>query len=84
MFSVLSREKTPADGKMFMMYCHAAHSLARLDWDGSLLEHAHVRRLPTRAEVLFLFRRDRSVQDRCARDASTQGQVKALIASFPE
>ena len=83
MFSVISREKAPADGKLFMMYCHAAHSLARLDWDGSILEHAHVRRLPTRAEVMFMFRRDRAAQQRCARDADFQAQVKALIASFP-
>ncbi|MEI7610281.1 MAG: hypothetical protein WCJ64_23120 [Rhodospirillaceae bacterium] len=84
LFSVISREKAPADGKLFMMYCHAAHSLARLNWDGSLLEHAHVRRLPTRGEVLFLFRRDRGVQERCAKDADVAGQIKALIASFPE
>lgn len=84
MFSVISREKAPADGKLFMMYCHAAHSLARLNWDGSILEHAHVRRLPTRAEVMFLFRRDRGVQERCANDPDFQAQIKALIASFPE
>ena len=68
---------------MFMMYCHSAHSLARLDWDGSLLEHAHVRRLPTREEVMFMFRRDRSVQERCAVDAGFQAQVRAMITSFP-
>ena len=84
MFSVISRERSPADGKLFMMYCHAAHSLARLDWDGSLLEHAHVRRLPTRAEVMFMFRRDRGAQERCAKDADVHAQIKALIASFPE
>ncbi len=84
MFSVISREKALADGKLFMMYCHAAHSLARLSWDGSLLEHAHVRRLPNRTEVMFMYRRDRGAQERCAKDADFQGQVKALIASFPE
>ena len=84
MFSVISREKAPADGKMFMMYCHAAHSLARLNWDGSLLEHAHVRRLPTRGEVMFLYRRDRGAQERCAKDGDFQAQIKALVASFPE
>ena len=83
MFSLLSREKMSGDGKMFMMYCHSAHSLARLDWDGSLLEHAHVRRLPTREEVMFMFRRDRSVQERCAVDAGFQAQVRAMITSFP-
>ncbi len=83
MFSVISREKLPDDGKLFMMYCHTAHSLARLDWDGSLLEHAHVRRLPTRAEVMFLFRRDRAAQKRCQNDPDTHTQLKALIGSFP-
>ncbi|MEI6557226.1 MAG: hypothetical protein WCO00_02380 [Rhodospirillaceae bacterium] len=84
MFSVVAREKAVSDGKLFMMYCHATHSLARLDWNGSLLEHAHVRRLPTRGEVLFLFRRDRCAQEHCGRDADVHGQIKALISSFPE
>ncbi len=84
MFSVIAKEVLPDDGKLFMMYCHTSHSLARMDWDGSLLEHAHVRRLPTRAEVMFMFRRDRGAQKRCLKDPDTHSQLKSLVASFPE
>lgn len=81
-FSVLSREPMAADGKSFMMFCQAAHSLARIDWDGAVRATPVGNRLPTRREVAFLVRRDRALQARCAADSALLAQVKALVASF--
>jgi hypothetical protein len=84
LFSVLSRERTANEGRMFMMYCHAVRILARLEWDGTLHEAPVLRRLAPRHEVLFLFRRDRSLKRRCVQDAEYLARVKGMVAAFPE
>ena len=83
MFSVIARQNSTSDGKMFVMFCHAALSLAQIDWDGTLHTQPVTARLPPRAEVTFLFSRDRSLRERCARDSSLFAQTKALISTFP-
>lgn len=83
MFSLIARERSANQGKMFPLYCHAAHTMARIHWDGAISETAIGARLPSRREVLFLFKRDRALIQRCADDETYAAQVKAMVASFP-
>ena len=84
MFSLISRERGSNEGKLFMMYCHTAFSLARIDWDGTLRAIPAARRLPPRRSVMFLFRRDRALQERGAADPDFQAQARALVSAFRE
>ncbi|MEI8396555.1 MAG: hypothetical protein WCF85_17620, partial [Rhodospirillaceae bacterium] len=81
-FSIIAKEKSPNDGKMFALYCHAAYSLARIDRDGSIHERPIARRLTTKSEVLFLFRQDRGLQARCRADSGFRAQIKSLLGLF--
>jgi len=84
LFSLLSRERTVNDGRMFLMYCQVVRTLARLEWDGTMHEMPVLRRLPPRHEVLYLFRRDRSLKRRYLEDAEYMARVKALLATFQD
>ena len=81
-FSLISRERAANDGKMFMMYCHALHALARFQPDGTLSERPNEGRLPNRGEVLFLFQRDRCVKKVCLESPEFRVQAKTLVKSF--
>ena len=82
MFSLISRERASNDGKMFMMYCHALHGLARFQSDGTFGDRPNESRLPARSEVLFLFQRDRSLKKQCLENPDVRSQAKALIKTF--
>ena len=81
-FSLISRERAANDGKMFMMYCHALHALARFQSDGTFSDRPAESRMPSRGEVLFLFQRDRCLKKVCLENPDVRAQAKALIKSF--
>ncbi|MEI6560042.1 MAG: hypothetical protein WCO00_16715 [Rhodospirillaceae bacterium] len=81
-FSLISREKTANEGKMFMMYCHAIHALSRFQADGTVSDRPSESRMPARSEVLFLFQRDRCLKKRCLESPEVRAQAKALVKSF--
>ena len=81
-FSLISRERTQNDGKMFMMYCHALHALARFQSDGTLNDRPNESRLPSRGEVLFLFQRDRGLKKQCLENPELRAQAKSLVKTF--
>ena len=81
-FSIIARERAQNEGKMFMMYCHALHALARFQSDGTFGDRISEARLPTRSEVLFLFQRDRSLKKQCLENPEVRAQAKALIKTF--
>lgn len=83
MFSVIGREISEKDGKPFGMYCHAAHTAARIVRESGLRDPSPSRRLPSHREVVYLARHDQAVQNRCAIDPDLVRQVKALISTFP-
>ncbi len=83
-YSVLSREQTVNDGRMFVMYCQAMLILARLEWDGTLRQVPVLRRLPPRQEAMFLFRLDRNLKQRCLQDAEYMARVKAMLTLFQD
>ena len=81
-FSLISRERAANEGKMFMMYCHALHALTRFQSDGTYSDRGNDSHLPTRAEVLFLFQRDRCLKKQCLENPDFRAQAKALVKSF--
>ena len=81
-FSIISRERTANDGKMFIMYCHALRALARFLSDGTFSDRPAESRMPTRGEVLFLFQRDRCLKKQCLENPELRAQARELIKSF--
>ncbi|MEI6559805.1 MAG: hypothetical protein WCO00_15485 [Rhodospirillaceae bacterium] len=83
LYSLLSRESAPDDGKMFSMYVRAVFFISRLQYDGTLLEQVNRRRLPARREVMFRIKRDRALQRRYTDDPEFAAQIKMILNVFP-
>lgn len=81
-FSLISRERAANEGKMFMMYCHALHALARFQSDGTFSDRPTESRMPARNDVLFLFQRDRCLKKQCLESPDVRAQAKALLKTF--
>ncbi len=84
LFSLLSREPAANEGRMFVMYCQALLTLARMEWDGRMRTTPLIRRLPPRQEVLFMVRRDRSLKQRCLQDREYEERVKTMVSVFQD
>ena len=83
LYSLISREQTANNDKMFSMYVRAVFFMSRLQYDGSLQESVTRRRLPLRREVMFRVKRDRALQNRYTKDAEFSAQIKNIITFFP-
>lgn len=82
-FALLRREKLAPDNKLFMLFARAVYFMARVDWNGALLEKPIPRSLPTRRDVMFFVQRDKTVLARYRSDQDFQRQVKAVLGAFP-
>lgn len=82
-FALLRREKLAPDNKLFMLYARAVYFMARIDWNGELLDKPNPRMLPSRDDMLFFVERDKSVVTRYRTDQDFQRQVKAVLEAFP-
>lgn len=83
-FALLRREKFSADSKLFMMYARAVYFLARVEWNGNLLDKPNPRLLPDRASIYFVLQRDKGVLEQYRTDQAFQRQVKSVVEAFPE
>ncbi|MEI8395283.1 MAG: hypothetical protein WCF85_11140, partial [Rhodospirillaceae bacterium] len=77
-FSIISREVPAHPGKMFILYCHASYGISRITWDGTITDRPVALRLPSRRDLMFLFRRDRPAMQRAGGDETFRAQVKTL------
>ena len=82
-FALLRRERLAPDNKLFMLFARAVYFMARIDWNGELLEKPNPRALPSRNDMLFFVERDKSVVTRYRTDQDFQRQVKAVLEAFP-
>ena len=82
-YGLLRRERMAPDNKLFMLYSRAAYFMARIDWNGELLDKPNQRSLPKREDMLFLVQRDKTVLTRYRSDQDFQRQVKAVLEAFP-
>lgn len=83
-YALLRRERTNPDSKLFMMYSRAVYFLARVEWNGNLLDKPNVRLLPDRRSIYFLLQRDKAVLEQYRGDQTFQKQIKSVIDAFPE
>jgi hypothetical protein len=84
MYALLRREKLLPDSRMHFWYARASIFMARVEWNGDLLDKPNLRQMPPRSTVRFLLRRDKSVMDRYRNDAPYRDQIKRLIDTFPK
>lgn len=83
LYSLVSREQSEHDSKMFSMYVRAVFFMSRVQYDGTLQENVNRRRLPLRREVMFRVKRDRALQQRYAKDDEFAAQIKNILSFFP-
>ncbi|MCG5242106.1 hypothetical protein [Azospirillum doebereinerae] len=82
-YALLRRERLDPDNKLFMLFARAIYFMARVDWNGELLDKPSPRGMPNRDELLFFVERDKSVMTRYRSDQDFQRQVKAVLEAFP-
>jgi hypothetical protein len=83
-YALLRRESINPDSKLFMLYCRAVYFLARVEWNGSLMEKPNPRLLPERSSIYFILQRDKGVLALYRTDQTFQKQVKSVVEAFPE
>lgn len=83
-YALLRREKMNLENKLFMMYARASYFLARVDWNGTLLDKPNPRALPERKIIYFHLQRDKAVLEHYRTDQTFQKQVKSVLEAFPE
>jgi len=82
-YALLRREKLAPDNKLFMLFSRAVYFMARVDWNGELLEKPNPRSLPNRDDMMFFVQRDKTVLTRYRSDQDFQRQVKSVLEAFP-
>ncbi len=82
-YALLRREKLAPDNKLFMLFARAIYFMARVDWNGELLDKPSPRSMPSRDDMMFFVERDKSVVTRYRSDQDYQRQVKAVLEAFP-
>lgn len=82
-YALLRRERLTPDNKLFMLFARAVYFMARVDWNGELLDKPSPRGMPSRADMMFFVERDKSVVTRYRSDQDFQRQVKAVLEAFP-
>ena len=66
-----------------MLNSRAVYFMARIGWNGELLDKPNPRSLPSREDIFFLVQRDKTVLTRYRSDQDFQRQVKAVLEAFP-
>lgn len=84
LYALLRREKLAADSKLFMLFSRACYFMARIDWNGELLDKPHPRSVPPRRLLVFHLQRDKSVLARMKSDPEFYRQVKSVLDAFPD
>ncbi|WP_298378211.1 hypothetical protein [Azospirillum sp.] len=82
-FALVRREKLAPDNKLFMLFARAVYFMARVDWNGELLDKPSPRAMPSRESMMFFVERDKSVVTRYRSDQDFQRQVKSVLEAFP-
>ncbi len=82
-FALLRREKLDPENKLFMLFARAIYFMARVDWNGELLDKPSARSMPSREDMMFFVERDKSVVTRYRSDQEYQRQVKSVLEAFP-
>lgn len=82
-YALLRREKLAPDNKLFMLFARAVYFMARVDWNGELLDKPSPRAMPSRDDMMFFVERDKSVVTRYRSDQDFQRQVKSVLEAFP-
>lgn len=82
-YALLRRERLAEDNKLFMLFSRAVYFMARIDWNGNLLDKPQPRSLPSRDEMMFFVQRDKTVLTRYRSDQEFQRQVKSVLEAFP-
>lgn len=82
-YALIRREKLAPDNKLFMLFARAVYFMARVDWNGELLDKPSPRAMPSRETMMFFVERDKSVVTRYRSDQDFQRQVKAVLEAFP-
>ncbi|MBB3264280.1 hypothetical protein FHW79_001895 [Azospirillum sp. OGB3] len=83
LYALLRREKLAPDNKLFMLNSRAVYFMARIGWNGELLDKPNPRSLPSREDIFFLVQRDKTVLTRYRSDQDFQRQVRAVLEAFP-
>ncbi len=83
MLSVYIREASEKPNTLFLEFCNASLFLARLDWDGGILEQPSMRRLPSRGQLLYFAIRDESVLKQFNSHYDYARQFKDTLGAFP-
>ncbi|MEI6557195.1 MAG: hypothetical protein WCO00_02225 [Rhodospirillaceae bacterium] len=83
MCSIYVRETIASKNTLFLEFCAAYQFLARLDWDGSILEQPNLRRLPSRNRLLYFAMRDHWVLKQVRTNYDYARQFKEALSSFP-
>jgi hypothetical protein len=83
-YSLLRREKLKDDNRLLTFYARAAFFMARIDWNGGLMDKPTAHMMPTRDMILFYIRRDKTVLARYRSDPEFARQVKGILEAFPE
>jgi len=83
MLSVYIRETSQNANSLFLEFCNASQFIARLDWDGGLLEQPSVRRLPSRAQLLYFAIRDETVLKQFNSHYDYARRFKEILSDFP-
>jgi len=82
-YALLRRERLEPENKLFMLFARAIYFMARVDWNGELLDKPSPRSMPKRDEIMFFVERDKSVVTRYRSDQDFQRQVKSVLEAFP-
>lgn len=82
-YSVLSREKSRGDPKVFMSYIRAIWFLARMQGDGTLRAQPAARALPSRRTLLYFISRDPAVQERARMDPAFSKKLATVLTGLP-
>lgn len=81
--ALFRREKMAEENKLFFFYCRAIFFMARITWDGTILDKPPVRQLPQRDDLMFLARRDQTVMARYQAIPEFKAQVNGILTHFP-
>ncbi|MBI1205661.1 MAG: hypothetical protein GC191_00070 [Azospirillum sp.] len=84
LYAVVRRERLREDSRLFSLLCRGAYFMARVEWNGELLDKPNTRMLPTRREILFHAQRDNAVLQHVKTDQEFSQQVQAMLKAFPE
>jgi hypothetical protein len=79
---ILSREPAEGNNKLFSKYMRVAFFLSTVQDDGSLAPKPAYRLLPPKEHVVFLAKRDMSLQSRLREDEALRAELQGVLRYF--